>query len=133
MGRKPYNPFKSDVFSIGVVMYGLLFGEFPFSTADRWDKVASGNHPAIRWADKSPSFTGTVSKEAKELIELMLEVNPEKRITPSEILAHKWFAQEGERTTKIGAPIEGIADSLDTCRFFAEQEQKKAKQTTILC
>jgi len=130
MGRKPYNPFKSDVFSVGVVMYGLLFGEFPFSTADRWDKVAAGNHPAIRWADKVPTFPGVVSKDAKDLIEAMLEVNPEKRISMDQILSHKWFALESTQNVKTGAPIEGIADSLDTCRFFVE-EQKKAKQTTI--
>jgi len=130
MGRKPYNPFKSDVFSVGVVMYGLLFGEFPFSTADRWDKVAAGTHPAIRWADKVPSFPGSVSKDAKELIEIMLEVDPEKRVSMEQILSHKWFALDSTQTVKIGAPIEGVADSLDTCRFFVE-EQKKTKQTTI--
>lgn len=136
MGRKPYNPFRSDVFSVGVVMYGLLFGEFPFSTADRWDKVAAGNHPPIRWADRSPNFPGSVSREAKDLIEAMLEVNPEKRITMNEILNHKWFQSE-DKTVKVGAPIEGVSDSLDTCRFFSQdvkqQEAKKAKHTVTTC
>eukprot|EP01118_Nematostelium_gracile_P014648 TRINITY_DN5761_c0_g1_i2.p1 TRINITY_DN5761_c0_g1~~TRINITY_DN5761_c0_g1_i2.p1 ORF type:complete len:341 (+),score=90.50 TRINITY_DN5761_c0_g1_i2:167-1189(+) len=133
MSRKPYNPFRSDVFSIGVVMYGLLFGEFPFSTADRWDKVAAGTHPPIRWADRSPNFPGVVSKEAKELIEAMLEVNPENRITVGEILNHKWFQME-ERTARVGNVVEGVQDNLDTCRFFAQEQQennnKKPKLAT---
>jgi len=132
LARKPYDPFRADIFSIGVVLYGLLFGEFPFSTADRWDKVALGEHPAIRWADKVPSFPYVISSEAKELIERMLEVDPQKRITLLQILNHKWVNEEpsAAKLRRTGSSlVETVADTFDGCRFFEDETVRN--NTTI--
>jgi len=113
--RKPYNPFIADIFSLGVVLYSLLVAEFPFTTKERWDKVAIGGHPAIRWGDKG-DLKESLSKEAIDLIEKLLEVDPEKRITLEDVLNHKWF-----HTTNSSKKAKKISSIFKSCRSFDEK------------
>jgi len=71
---RPYNAFRADVFSLGVILYTLLFGRFSRDIC-------------------SDSFTniGSVSIEAKNLLEKMTDSNPNTRITLEDIENHKWL------------------------------------------
>jgi len=87
---KSYNSFKADVFSAGVVLYCLLFGKFPFVGDERLNEIRMGTIKKITVMEKKDKFIA-ISKEAKQLLELMLEGDPEKRISMQEVLQHKWF------------------------------------------
>jgi len=92
--RASYNPFKADVWSCGVVLFSLLFGQFPWDDITKFLASANGDgffsldreQPKIRFPKDV-----NVSDCAKHLLVQMLTVNPEKRISLQEILNHEWF------------------------------------------
>ncbi|EGR30117.1 protein kinase domain protein [Ichthyophthirius multifiliis] len=75
---------KSDVWSIGIIMYILLNGQPPFygnSDQKVFEKIKIGKF----------DINENISQEAKELINSMLQVDPQKRISASEACAHPWI------------------------------------------
>jgi calcium-dependent protein kinase len=83
--NKNYNE-KCDIWSIGVILFSLLSGKFPFEGSNEdavFDKIKRGHYEfKSKW---------NLSDEAKDLICRLLEMNHEKRITIREALNHKFF------------------------------------------
>ena len=83
---KEYNGEKIDIWGLGVSLYIMVCGEFPFVVEDEKDikilifNITNGNY-------KIPEF---LSNDCKDLIKKMLEINPDKRINLEEIKKHKW-------------------------------------------
>jgi len=98
--RKPYSGYKADVYSLGMVLYCMLFGQFPFIPEKRFESVINGEeHPPLEWPDhllKFPTFF--VSKTAKDMLSEMLEVDPEKRISMEQLANHRWLHDSGTNT-----------------------------------
>lgn len=81
---------KVDVFSAGVTLYVMLVGYEPFfgeSDEELIDANRTGrvDYPHADWHK--------VSIEGRDLVERMLEVDPAKRIGPSEALRHPWITR----------------------------------------
>lgn len=79
-----YCAFKADIWAIGVTMYALLFGALPYYSTDvseLFEKIE--NDPL--------EFPATCTDpDAKDLLQAILEKNPDKRITLEGILQHRW-------------------------------------------
>ena len=74
---------KCDIWSMGVVLYQLMTGKYPFDGFN-YKKVVE----AIMYGYyEIPS----VSRNLKDLIRKMLEKDPRNRISLNEILAHPWI------------------------------------------
>lgn len=86
--RCSYNPFKSEVWSLGVVLYSLLFGQFP------WDDISKYITPTTEQIRIRFPRDVDVSDSAKQLLVQMLSVNVEKRISLPEILKHEWLQSQ---------------------------------------
>ncbi|KAH7367655.1 kinase-like domain-containing protein [Plectosphaerella cucumerina] len=81
-----------DMWALGCVLYTLLCGFPPFydeSIEVLTEKVAKGQYTFLSpWWDD-------ISKSAQDLISHLLTVDPEKRYTITEFLAHPWVAGSG--------------------------------------
>ncbi|KAG7393894.1 hypothetical protein PHYPSEUDO_000071 [Phytophthora pseudosyringae] len=94
---EPYDPFKVDIWAVGVVFFIFLFGRLPFmteSTQELFDQIVRAKiilpGPGESGRDLPPSPEGQV------LLRRLLEKNPAHRITIAEALSHPWFAQAEE-------------------------------------
>ena len=90
VGKREYVGIKADIWALGVVLYALLTGSFPFkglTTIDLYGKIGKGIF----------HIPPTISKQAKALLEKMMTVSPNKRPTALEILTDPWFEQIKEK------------------------------------
>ncbi|KAA6411271.1 MAG: Serine threonine kinase (Ark1) [Lasallia pustulata] len=85
---------KIDLWSLGVLTYEFLVGEAPFE-----DTPVMTQRRIARGEMTVPNF---VSPEAKNLIQRLLVLDPEKRIPLEEVQQHPWIIKhcvKGERAT----------------------------------
>ena len=86
----PYDVFKADIWSLGVILFAVLTGHFPFGGANQLVKMKKG-----------ASFIGSkqhVSCEAVYLIRKMLQANPNKRFSINNVLRHEWITMDTVKT-----------------------------------
>ncbi|XP_022217562.1 calcium/calmodulin-dependent protein kinase type II alpha chain isoform X9 [Drosophila obscura] len=122
--KEPYGK-SVDIWACGVILYILLVGYPPFWDEDQhrlYSQIKAGayDYPSPEW--------DTVTPEAKNLINQMLTVNPNKRITASEALKHPWICQR-ERVASVVHRQETV-DCLK--KFNARRKLKGAILTTML-
>jgi len=86
--RVPYSGYKADVWSLGTILYALLFAELPFLFSERVEAVLNGDpHPPIVF----PANLKSVSEEATDLVLKMLQTDPQSRISMKDVANHPWL------------------------------------------
>jgi serine/threonine protein kinase len=92
--QQTYDAFQADMFSLGVMLYALLFGRFPFNKA-LLSLMRSG-----RDVGELAFVEGiSVSEEAKELCRRLLDVNPETRMRMHDLEGHSWVVPKRSPAT----------------------------------
>jgi len=81
---------KVDMFSAGVTLYVMLSGYEPFYGESDEELIEANRQAKVNFPH---SDWQTVSIEGRDLIEKMLEVDPLRRIGPSEALKHPWITR----------------------------------------
>ncbi|KAG6971019.1 hypothetical protein JG687_00002266 [Phytophthora cactorum] len=116
---KPYGK-TVDIWSIGVITYILLCGYPPFHDDNHnalFKKIKKG-----KFQFDSP-YWDHVSDDAKDLISQMLVVDPEKRATVDQLLAHRWVTGTELATVQLTSALEELR------RFNARRKFKAAVST----
>ena len=87
--KYPYNE-KVDIWGIGVLIFELVFGYAPFSSnfnEDRYNNIKAGK---INWPE---DFNEEEHSVLKDLINKILKINPNERISLEEIENHPWLQE----------------------------------------
>ena len=83
---KRYNGLQTDIWSSGVVLFAMICGYLPFEdpkTSNLYKKILNADY-------QIPKF---VSNEGRDLIQKILNTDPDERFTITDIRAHPWFKQ----------------------------------------
>jgi serine kinase len=80
LDRKPFDSFKADIWSLGTLLYCLVFACFPFSANARFN----GTHPPL-------DFVLDISKPLEDLLHKMLKNDPSERCSIIDVSTHKWL------------------------------------------
>eukprot|EP00128_Syssomonas_multiformis_P018035 Colp12_sorted_trinity150504_noHs@34509 len=122
--RESYLPMAADVWSLGVVLYELVYKRKPFegkTHKELMEKVLQGSY----------ALPGGVNPDLKKLIRKMLQQEPEKRLRPHQIKADAWLSQSRpnvmtastnpdeiiEEMKKMGIDRETVLSSLQKHSF----------------
>ena len=87
--RVPYDGSLSDVWSLGVLLFFMVTGTHPWSTSNTSVML----HQILKGDFIVPD---SASNDLKNLLQGMLQVNPQDRWTLDKVLQHPWFEQSAE-------------------------------------
>ena len=85
MKNKKYD-FKSDLWSVGIILYEMLFGHAPFKAKNIFDLMRQIDKNEI----KIPRDTN-ITKDCKDLLLKLLKKNPDDRISWPDFFSHPWL------------------------------------------
>lgn len=116
---------KTDLWSIGIVFYQLLFGRIPFDVRnydELKEKVQTQSGANLRFSPDVP-----ISAEAKSLLKALLQPNPKNRIEWTEFFNHKLFEGKRDAPTSGGdAKLDVLSQSL----FHRQNQERVTKEFT---
>ena len=122
--RRSYGK-ECDIWSLGVITYALLVGFPPFngdSDQEIQRKVLKGDF-SFKHAEWE-----TVSKEAKDLIKVLLNTDPQKRLSAAEALNHPWFQSI---TPSLYKPIDPVI--LRRIKAFRAGNALRKEALKVMC
>jgi tribbles-like protein len=100
-----YSGKAADMWSLGVILYTMLIGRYPFQDSDAgalFTKIRRGMY----------NITDTISSRAKCLIRSLLRMNPLDRLTAEDVIHHPWFCLACRPTTIIRTDLSKDKDQL---------------------
>jgi len=100
---------RSDMWSVGVVVYLLIVGQNPFNSAMRLRGAKVIEEEVIRLAaagkyDKSSTRWLDLPTDARDFVEAMLQVDPQARPSASEALRHPYLVRRLARCSEVAPP-----------------------------
>jgi len=101
VARRPYEPTSVDVWSLGVVLYAMVCGYFPFQGSSNQELCRR----IVKGKFECPAF---MSADCKELVRRMLTVDATKRATLQECQEHTWCREKFQTASQPNVRIRAI-------------------------
>ncbi|XP_072536232.1 testis-specific serine/threonine-protein kinase 6-like [Salminus brasiliensis] len=89
-----HDPKKSDVWSLGVVLYVMFTGHLPFEVYS-WDGLQRAQQEPLKYPEGV-----RVEEPCQAFISYMLQYNPHTRPSMTEVAQHPWLQSRRERLWK---------------------------------
>ena len=80
LGNDAYDPFKADIWALGVTFYQMVSGKLPWTD----EEILSGKRSPLSFPPKFPS-------DLEQIIRSMLDIDPSKRPTATELSLDNFF------------------------------------------
>lgn len=100
---------KSDLWSIGIILYELLFGKYPYKANNHLELIKEIDSKNI-----TIPMSLLITDECKNLITGLLQKNHEKRINWDEFFDHPWF--------KINELNKSLTDLIVDNDYYGKQK-----------
>lgn len=109
---QPYNPFKCDIWCLGIVLFIMINQVYPFDRNE--PRSVMYNKQMKRNYHLQSKIESIISNNLKHLINTLLEPIPSKRPSIDQLCRHQWF------------PI--IYQELNIYRTIKKQSQQQQQQ-----
>jgi serine/threonine protein kinase len=135
--KQPYQGRQVDLFAAAIILFIMVAQHPPFSVADPNDafyKCLAANRANYFWnvhCKNKPNGNDFFSKEFKEIIQGMLQLDPTHRPSIADVLAHPWM--QGPTPSKQEVMIEFQKRHQEVQGALQEEAalRKKEKEQTI--
>ncbi|CAI2361148.1 unnamed protein product [Moneuplotes crassus] len=124
ISKKPYHGGPIDMWALGVILYTLLIGKFPFigkSESDLYSKIKQGIF----------SIPDTISFTARKLLGKMLTLDPVKRPTANELYYDEWIRGDTKCFRKM--TLKMINDQYSNNPLVKLVKGDKSNTKSLLC
>lgn len=81
---------KSDLWSVGIILYEMVYGHVPFNVGTFVELIKKMNSNIIDFSNKKIKL----SDDCLDLMKELLTKNPKKRIEWNQFFNHKWFLND---------------------------------------
>mmetsp|Transcript_6782 Transcript_6782/g.12827 ORF Transcript_6782/g.12827 Transcript_6782/m.12827 type:complete len:290 (-) Transcript_6782:222-1091(-) len=122
----PFEPFLADSFSLGAMLFVLLFGHPAYDLTDKKNgrqafRLATGGLQGMRQLVKEYGYDGTMLesvhlKGALHLCASLMAFNPTHRMEVRNVLNHAWLRRAQARSKEPGIVTSGFQKKDDTKR-----------------
>ncbi|CAH0482586.1 unnamed protein product [Peronospora belbahrii] len=118
---------KSDMFALGIVLYILLCGSHPFDTYNNLPdeeirkRILEGKY---RTQSRAWQF---ISPSARDLIQKLLEIDPNKRLSAEQAMQHPWLRNQSQVSPE---PMKNSAELLE--KFQRGRRRLRASILAVL-
>lgn len=98
--------YEVDIWSLGVIIYTMLFGRPPFETSDVKTTYRKIRHNQYTFPETVP-----VSDSAKDLISCILRSDPRLRPSLDEIIGSPWFHEAPQFPPPVPTTVSAVASA----------------------
>lgn len=129
INKKGYDGAKADIWSCGVILFVLLAGYLPFQDSnliEMYRKISKGDFKCPPW----------FPQEVRKLLWMILDPNPNTRITVDKIMEINWFKKEfkrfessiSPRPSDVNALVDSEYDFSSTSETNDEETEPKPRR-----
>lgn len=118
--NKEYDPYKSDMWSMGVTFYNMLHHKMPFDPSD--------SKRMVKDMKNYPDYIKKVNKvkEAEPILEGLLDPNEKSRMGLKELLGNQWLNKEANASTP--PPLSNESNQYKSRCQKSEEKDKNNKK-----
>lgn len=112
--------YSGDIWSLGVVLFGMIFGRFPFQ--------GHGEVLINEILTQQLFLPKQVSKELENLILEMLRKNPKNRLTIEQVQNHRWLQMDHHITQDHPISKTGSISSVNSSAQIVKESAQEKEQ-----